>query len=118
MLPDWQLVIRLLVAAALGSVIGAERERLVWAAGLRTHMLVCVGSCLVMIVSAYGFTDVIGKDVILDPSRVAAQVVSGHRLPRRRLDPAARRGGARPDHRREPMDGGRDRLGGRRRALY
>jgi putative Mg2+ transporter-C (MgtC) family protein len=78
MLPDWELVIRLLVAAGLGSLIGAERERLVWAAGLRTHMLVCVGSCLFMIVSAFGFADILGtKDVILDPSRVAAQVVSG-----------------------------------------
>jgi putative Mg2+ transporter-C (MgtC) family protein len=76
-LPDWQLILRLFVAAALGSVIGAERERLVWAAGLRTHMLVCVGACLVMIVSAYGFDAVLGKYVVLDPSRVAAQVVSG-----------------------------------------
>ena len=78
MLPDWELVVRLLVAAALGSVIGADRERLVWAAGLRTHMLVCVGACLFMIVSAFGFADILGTaHVILDPSRVAAQVVSG-----------------------------------------
>lgn len=68
---------RLLMAAALGSVIGADRERLVWAAGLRTHMLVSVGACLFMIVSAYGFSDRLGEHVILDPSRVAAQVVSG-----------------------------------------
>src|ERR1700733_5513213 len=77
MLPDWELILRLLVAALLGSAIGIERERLLWAAGLRTHMLVCVGSCLIMIVSAYGFTAVIGPRVILDPSRIAAQVVSG-----------------------------------------
>jgi putative Mg2+ transporter-C (MgtC) family protein len=77
MLFEWELVLRLLVAAGLGSVIGADRERLVWAAGLRTHMLVCVGSCLFMIVSAYGFADSLGEHVILDPSRVAAQVVSG-----------------------------------------
>ena len=75
---DTELVSRLLVAAALGSLIGAERERLVWAAGLRTHMLVCVGACLIMIVSAFGFADILGaKNVVLDPSRVAAQVVSG-----------------------------------------
>jgi putative Mg2+ transporter-C (MgtC) family protein len=73
----WDLVIRLLMAAALGSLIGAERERLSWAAGLRTHMLVCVGSCLFMIVSAYGFEATLGPNVVLDPSRVAAQVVSG-----------------------------------------
>jgi putative Mg2+ transporter-C (MgtC) family protein len=77
MLAHWELVVRLLIAAGLGSLIGAERERLVWAAGLRTHMLVCVGSCLFMVVSAYGFTAVIAPGVILDPSRVAAQVVSG-----------------------------------------
>jgi putative Mg2+ transporter-C (MgtC) family protein len=77
MLPDWDLTLRLLIAAALGSVIGIERERLAWAAGLRTHMLVSVGSCLAMIVSAYGFSGVLGRNVVLDPSRVAAQVISG-----------------------------------------
>lgn len=77
MLPDWELVLRLVAAAVLGSFIGADRERLVWAAGLRTHMLVCVGSCLFMIVSAFGFAGVLGPHIILDPSRIAAQVVSG-----------------------------------------
>jgi putative Mg2+ transporter-C (MgtC) family protein len=77
MLPDIVLASRLLLAALLGSVIGFERGRLLWSAGLRTHMLVCVGSCLIMIVSAYGFTSVLGPHVVLDPSRVAAQVVSG-----------------------------------------
>lgn len=77
MLPDWEMILRLLVAAVFGSAIGFERERLLWAAGLRTHMLVCVGSCLIIIVSAYGFRDVIGDHVVLDPSRIAAQVVSG-----------------------------------------
>lgn len=78
MLSEWELILRLIVAAALGSLIGAERERLLWAAGLRTHMLVCVGSCLFMIVSSFGFSDILGaENVILDPSRVAAQVVSG-----------------------------------------
>jgi len=78
MLPYSELISRLLLAALLGSMIGLERERLLWAAGLRTHMLVCVGSCLIMIVSAFGFSDVLGTpSVILDPSRIAAQVVSG-----------------------------------------
>ncbi|MEI9933131.1 MAG: MgtC/SapB family protein [Rhizomicrobium sp.] len=64
--------------ALLGSIIGADRERLAWAAGLRTHMLVSVGACLFMIVSAFGFADILGsKNVVLDPSRIAAQVVSG-----------------------------------------
>src|SRR6202044_1303181 len=48
------------------------------AAGIRTHMLVCVGSCLIMIVSQYGFSNILTQqNVVLDPSRVAAQVVSG-----------------------------------------
>jgi len=77
-LPLTQIILRLVVAALLGSVIGMERERLNWVAGLRTHMLVAVGSCLAMIVSVYGFSEVLGKSNIqLDPSRVAAQVVSG-----------------------------------------
>lgn len=78
MLDPAVVVSRLLLAAALSSMIGLERERLLWAAGLRTHMLVSVGSALIMIVSAYGFADVLNTpNVVLDPSRVAAQVVSG-----------------------------------------
>jgi putative Mg2+ transporter-C (MgtC) family protein len=78
MFNQWEMILRLLLAALLGSFIGFERERLSWAAGLRTHMLVCVGSALVMIVSAFGFADVLGTPhVDLDPSRIAAQVVSG-----------------------------------------
>jgi len=73
-----QLLIRLVLAALLGSLVGLERQRRDWAAGLRTHMMVCVGSALAMIVSAYGFADILtpGK-IVLDPSRIAAQVVSG-----------------------------------------
>ena len=78
MIGHLELLGRLLLAALLGSVIGLERERLNWAAGLRTHMLVCVGSALVMLVSTFGFEDVRGQNgVVLDPSRVAAQGVSG-----------------------------------------
>jgi putative Mg2+ transporter-C (MgtC) family protein len=73
-----QIILRLLIATILGAAVGLERERLEWAAGLRTHALVCVGAALFMIVSAFGFADALGSsDVILDPSRVAAQVVSG-----------------------------------------
>lgn len=75
---EYEITLRLVAAAALGSLIGFERERLLWAAGIRTHMLVCVGSCLIMIVSAYGFAGVLSQqNTVLDPSRVAAQVVSG-----------------------------------------
>jgi len=73
-----EIISRLFLAAVLGAVIGVEREKKDWAAGLRTHMMVCVGSALIMIVSAFGFSDVLGTpNVVLDPSRIAAQVVSG-----------------------------------------
>ncbi len=73
-----EILIRLSLAAFFGSIIGLERERKDWAAGFRTHMLVCVGSALCMLVSTYGFADVMnGKNITLDPSRVAAQVISG-----------------------------------------
>lgn len=73
-----EVLLRLALAAIFGGLIGLERERKDWAAGLRTHMMVCVGSCLVIIVSAFGFGDILGtKGVELDPSRIAAQVVSG-----------------------------------------
>lgn len=51
-------ILRLAIAAALGGLVGLERERLDWAEGLRTHKLVCLGSCLIMIVSSFGFADI------------------------------------------------------------
>lgn len=73
-----EIILRLGVACLLGCIIGLERERRIWAAGMRTHMLVCVGAALFMLVSLFGFTDVVGQPgVMLDPSRVAAQVASG-----------------------------------------
>jgi putative Mg2+ transporter-C (MgtC) family protein len=78
MIDTWEILQRLVLAAVLGAVIGADRERREWAAGLRTHMLVCVGAALAIIVSAYGFGEALkNPQVVLDPSRVAAQVVSG-----------------------------------------
>src|SRR5262249_12914737 len=72
------LLVRLGTAALLGSLVGLERQRLDKAAGLRTHMLVSVGSAVVVIVSGYGVNHAIPPGrVVLDPSRVAAQVVSG-----------------------------------------
>ena len=73
-----EILIRLSLASLFGALIGLERERKDWTAGLRTHMMVCVGSCLTMMVSAFGFSDILGTDhVVLDPSRIAAQVISG-----------------------------------------
>jgi len=78
MIGNFEILARLMLAAVLSGLIGVERERLLWAAGLRTHMLVGVGACLIVIVSAFGFSDVLGAhNVVLDPSRIAAQVVSG-----------------------------------------
>lgn len=76
---ELEMVIRLVLAALLGGLIGAERERrLNGAAGLRTHSLVSVASALVMIVSTYGFMSVLSPGrIVLDPSRIAAQVISG-----------------------------------------
>ncbi|MCA1667594.1 MAG: MgtC/SapB family protein [Thermomicrobia bacterium] len=72
------VILRIGIALLCGAILGLERERLERAAGLRTHALVAVSSSLVMIVSAYGFADVLGvSQVSFDPSRVAAQVVSG-----------------------------------------
>ncbi len=72
------VLIRIGIALLCGAILGLERERLERAAGLRTHTLVAVSSSLLMIVSTYGFADVMGvSQVSLDPSRVAAQVVSG-----------------------------------------
>ncbi len=71
-------VLRLLVAGILGAIIGLDREYRAKEAGYRTHFLVSLGSALIMIVSQYGFQEIIKEDsVSLDPSRVAAQVVSG-----------------------------------------
>jgi putative Mg2+ transporter-C (MgtC) family protein len=77
MLPDLEIGVRLIVATLLSGIIGLERERGERAAGLRTHALVGMGSCLVMVVSAFGFEDWHYSPGALDPSRMAAQVVSG-----------------------------------------
>lgn len=74
----WEFIFRLALAGALGILIGLEREYRSKEAGYRTHFLVCLGSALIMIVSQYGFeTILLQNNVSLDPSRVAAQVVSG-----------------------------------------
>lgn len=77
-LPWTEISLRLILAALFGAAIGLERERKDWAAGMRTHMMVCMGSALIMLVSSFGFNDIVGRDYAeLDPSRVAAQIVSG-----------------------------------------
>jgi putative Mg2+ transporter-C (MgtC) family protein len=70
-------IAELALAFGLSSLIGFEREWRQKSAGLRTHTLVGVGAALFVLVSKYGFGDVLGGRVVLDPSRVAAQIVSG-----------------------------------------
>ena len=70
------IVVRLLVAAAIGAAIGLERELHSHPAGMRTHLLVCLGSAMFTVVSIYGFLGDPGASNV-DPTRIAAQVVSG-----------------------------------------
>jgi putative Mg2+ transporter-C (MgtC) family protein len=82
-LPDlsWvEVIIRVILAAALGGAIGLERELRDREAGLRTHLLVSVGAALFTMVSAYAWTDwqfSTPQGLVFDPTRIAAQVVSG-----------------------------------------
>lgn len=71
-------LLRLLIAAICGTAIGYERKNRMKEAGIRTHFMVALGSSLIMLVSKYGFQDQIGwHNLALDPSRIAAQVVTG-----------------------------------------
>ena len=76
---EWNLIGRLCVAGAFGTVIGLDREYRFKDAGFRTHFLVALGSALLMVVSQYGFDELLATHggLRFDPSRVAAQVVSG-----------------------------------------
>jgi len=76
---EYEFILRIFIAAVLGALIGLEREYRAKEAGFRTHFLVAMGSALFMIVSAYGFSDVVMNDMThrWDVSRIAAQVVSG-----------------------------------------
>lgn len=73
----WPQVGELLLAFALSAVVGLERELRGKSAGLRTQTIVGTAAALILLVGKYGFADVLGPNVNLDPSRVAAQIVSG-----------------------------------------
>ena len=76
--PWWALLLCLLAAVVLPTLIGLERQVNNKSAGMRTHALVGLGAALFTVVSKYGFSDVLAVDLVrLDPSRVAAQIVSG-----------------------------------------
>ena len=68
---ELEMVLRLLLATALGAIIGYQRERAAKPAGLRTHILICVGAAVFTVVSLYGF------GAAADPARVAAGIVAG-----------------------------------------
>ena len=74
-----EFILRLFAAAVMGGIIGMERGYRAKEAGFRTHFLVALGSALFMIISQFGFETVLSLpyNIRLDPSRIAAQVVSG-----------------------------------------
>lgn len=72
----FQILIRLLVALILGGLVGLERGAQGRAAGFRTHILVCMGSALIMMTSMHIF-EIYKARAVADPGRIAAQVVSG-----------------------------------------
>lgn len=73
------LSVRMLIAAVLGAAIGLEREIHEHPAGMRTHLLVSLGSAIFTVLSIYGFAGVVqdGVAATVDPTRIAAQIVSG-----------------------------------------
>ncbi|MDP2929469.1 MAG: MgtC/SapB family protein [Candidatus Omnitrophota bacterium] len=76
MLNEWVIVFRLVLSAILSGIVGFEREFHGRAAGFRTHILLCVGSTLIMLTSIHIF-DVYSSRVPIDPARLAAGVVTG-----------------------------------------
>ena len=73
---EWEICLRLVLSCVMGGVIGYERQMRHKLAGLRTNMLVALGSCLIMLLSQSLYDNVEGK-TNADPARLAAQVVSG-----------------------------------------
>jgi putative Mg2+ transporter-C (MgtC) family protein len=76
MLADSQVALRLILSVLLSGLIGFERQFHRRSAGLRTHILVCLGSCLIMLTSLYVF-DIYKDKAPIDPSRIAAGVITG-----------------------------------------
>ncbi|SPF36784.1 MgtC family protein [Candidatus Desulfosporosinus infrequens] len=72
---DYEIALRILLACIFGGIVGFQREKNDSPAGFRTHILVCLGAALIMILSMYGFADF--TTVSKDPARLASQVVSG-----------------------------------------
>ncbi len=75
-LEQLNFLIRLVIAALCGVLIGYERESNLKLAGIRTHSIVALAASLITIISKYGFNDVLGTYISLDPSRIAAGIVT------------------------------------------
>jgi putative Mg2+ transporter-C (MgtC) family protein len=76
---EWEGLLRLAIAAAIGGAIGFERETLEKSAGLRTHMLVCVGAALFMVCSLLLVEEFKDSSMVsrVDPTRIASTIVTG-----------------------------------------
>ena len=74
---QWELLVRLLVACVCGCVIGVERSFRQKEAGIRTHVILALGAALMMIVSKYGFFDLVAQNINADGSRIASNIVTG-----------------------------------------
>lgn len=79
LLTQGEYILRLLLAACCGAGIGYERKNRTKEAGIRTHLIVALGAALMMVVSKYGFFDILAlsEEIKLDPSRVASTIASG-----------------------------------------
>ena len=73
--PTSEYIFRVMLASFCGIIVGLERTKRSKEAGIRTHCIIACASALIMIISKYGFTDMIGHGA--DPARIAAQVISG-----------------------------------------
>lgn len=76
MISDYEVILRLVISFILGGLVGLERQIHKKGAGLRTHILVSLGSCLIMLTSMYIF-DIYKSITSLDPSRIASGVITG-----------------------------------------
>lgn len=82
LLSNYEIVLRLLLATALGIIFGLERERSHKPAGTRTHVLVCLAACIIAMISAYGFKDIYhaypaNVSIRTDPARLVVGVLTG-----------------------------------------
>lgn len=115
MMLNFDFVLRLLVAGILGAIIGLDREYRAKEAGYRTHFLVSLGSALIMIVSQYGFQEIIKENsVTLDPSRVAAPSSQWDWFYRCRNDYLSKTDSQRTDYSGRDLGNSRNRPGSRR----